>query len=83
MNDPDSVPAELQQSDLHMIGNYAISMRFSDGHHTGIYTFKYLRDHAPEKPSRAAPDPAPHGRSPRGESPDTESRATDRERPAG
>ena len=54
MNDPAGVPPDLQQSDLHMIGNYAVSMRFSDGHHTGIYTFKYLRDNAAPKRDSAA-----------------------------
>lgn len=47
MNDPTAVPAELTQTDLAMVGNYAVSMRFSDGHHTGIYTFKFLRDNDP------------------------------------
>ena len=46
-HDPSSVPADLEQSGTHMVGNYAISMRFSDGHHTGIYTFKYLRENDP------------------------------------
>ena len=41
--DPAQVPADLRQTDLAMVGNYAITMRFSDGHHTGIYTFEYLR----------------------------------------
>jgi ATP-binding protein involved in chromosome partitioning len=60
MNDPASVPSELEQSGLHMIGNYAISMHFSDGHHTGIYTFKYLRENDPElnEDLRAASPPA-------------------------
>jgi DUF971 family protein len=48
MNDPASVPADLRQSDLAMVGNYAITMFFSDGHHTGIYTFEYLREHDPQ-----------------------------------
>ena len=45
MIDASRIDPELTQSELAMVGNYAISMRFSDGHHTGIYTFKYLRDH--------------------------------------
>jgi DUF971 family protein len=43
MLDPASVPAELTQADLALVGNYALSMRFSDGHHTGIFSFAYLR----------------------------------------
>ncbi|HEV8112500.1 MAG TPA: DUF971 domain-containing protein [Planctomycetota bacterium] len=47
MIDPASVPADLRQSDLALVGNYAITMWFSDGHHTGIYTFEYLRENDP------------------------------------
>jgi DUF971 family protein len=27
-----------------LVGNYALKLRFSDGHDTGIYSFKYLRE---------------------------------------
>ena len=43
MLDPASVPEDLSQADLALVGNYALSMRFSDGHHTGIFSFAYLR----------------------------------------
>jgi DUF971 family protein len=43
MLDPASVSASLTQADLALVGNYAVTMRFSDGHHTGIYSFAYLR----------------------------------------
>ncbi|MFM7282131.1 MAG: DUF971 domain-containing protein [Planctomycetia bacterium] len=43
MIDPARVPADTTQHDLALVGHYAVSMRFSDGHHTGIYTFPYLR----------------------------------------
>ena len=46
-HDPTRVPADLTQSDLQMVGHYAVSLRFSDGHHTGIYTFPYLRENDP------------------------------------
>jgi len=49
MIDPAAIPADLRQSDLAMVGNYAITMRFSDGHHTGIFTFEYLRVHDPRR----------------------------------
>lgn len=29
--------------DAELVGNYAIRIRFSDGHDTGIYTWAYLR----------------------------------------
>ena len=44
---PETVPDDLTQSDLALVGHYAITLRFSDGHHTGIFTFPYLRAHAP------------------------------------
>lgn len=30
--------------DLEMVGNYAIQLSWADGHSTGIYSFRYLRD---------------------------------------
>jgi DUF971 family protein len=30
--------------DAEMVGNYAIRIRFSDGHDTGIFTWEYLRE---------------------------------------
>jgi DUF971 family protein len=47
VHDPSTVPADMQQSDLRMVGNYALSMRFADGHHTGIFTFALLRKNDP------------------------------------
>jgi len=47
-HDPATVPDDLEQSDLALIGNYAISMTFSDGHSTGIFTFEALRRLADE-----------------------------------
>jgi DUF971 family protein len=47
MLDPRQVPEDLRQADLALVGNYAITLRFSDGHHTGIYTFEYLRENDP------------------------------------
>jgi DUF971 family protein len=35
-----------------MIGNYAIRIRFSDGHDTGIYSWTYLRQIDPSKQER-------------------------------
>ncbi len=32
-----------------MVGNYAIRIRFSDGHDTGIYSWQYLRDIDPAR----------------------------------
>lgn len=35
-----SGPLEVQDAEL--VGNYAIRLRFNDGHHTGIYSWTYL-----------------------------------------
>jgi DUF971 family protein len=48
MLDPATVPEALVHTDVRMVGNYAIALRFADGHDTGIYPFRYLRDHDPE-----------------------------------
>ena len=47
--DPTSVSDDTTQQDLALVGNYAVSMYFSDGHHTGIYTWKLLRELAPRQ----------------------------------
>lgn len=47
MHDPASVAADLSQSDVRFVGNYAIALQFSDGHNTGIFPFRYLRDRDP------------------------------------
>jgi len=41
--DPRSVPLDLAVTRVWSVGNYALGMAFSDGHDTGIYTFKALR----------------------------------------
>jgi DUF971 family protein len=43
----------LSITDATLVGNYAIRFTFSDGHHTGIYSWKYLRNLNPPQ------DPAP------------------------
>lgn len=39
---------------IETVGNYAIRPRFSDGHHSGIYRWDYLRTLAEEEPQRWA-----------------------------
>ncbi|MFK7960358.1 MAG: DUF971 domain-containing protein [Phycisphaerales bacterium] len=43
----------LTALDAELIGNYAIRIRFSDGHSTGIYTWGYLRSIDPARPADA------------------------------
>ena len=38
-----SIKEELQLEEISAVGNYAISLRWGDGHHTGIYMFQLLR----------------------------------------
>ncbi len=41
--DPATVPLDIDVTRIWSVGNYALGMAFSDGHDTGIYTFKSLR----------------------------------------
>ncbi|KNX40754.1 Septum site-determining protein MinD [Roseovarius tolerans] len=42
--DPSRVPQTITPTRIWSLGNYALGMAFSDGHSSGIYTFKALRD---------------------------------------
>ena len=42
--DADSVPDDLSFDHISIVGRYALNFHFSDGHETGIFSFKYLRD---------------------------------------
>ena len=41
--DPATVPADVKPVNIRSIGNYAISIVWSDGHDTGIYSFERLK----------------------------------------
>ena len=41
---------QLMAESAELIGNYAIRIRFSDGHDTGLYSWKYLREIDPANP---------------------------------
>jgi DUF971 family protein len=41
---PETVAEELTINELSIVGRYALSFRWSDGHETGIYSFRYLRE---------------------------------------
>jgi len=40
---PENVPLDISLTRVWSVGNYALGMAFSDGHDTGIYTFKALQ----------------------------------------
>lgn len=42
---------------LELVGNYALRIRFSDGHDTGLYSWEYLRRIDPATRPDARPDP--------------------------
>ena len=40
----ESVSDDINFSHISIVGRYALNFHFSDGHNTGIYSFKYLRE---------------------------------------
>lgn len=40
----ESVADDLTFGHISIVGRYALNFHFSDGHDTGIFSFKYLRD---------------------------------------
>lgn len=40
---PEDVSEDVRPVNIHSIGRYAIGISFSDGHSSGIYSFRYLR----------------------------------------
>jgi len=41
---PESVAEEIEMLDAEIVGRYALTFRWSDGHQTGIYSFRLLRE---------------------------------------
>jgi DUF971 family protein len=42
--DPATIPADVRPVQVAAVGNYAIQITWSDGHSTGIYAWRTLRD---------------------------------------
>jgi len=42
--DPASVPADIKIEELELVGSYAVRVRWSDGHNSGLYTWERLRE---------------------------------------
>jgi DUF971 family protein len=40
----DGIDPEIQISELQLVGNYALRIHWSDGHHQGLYTWRQLRE---------------------------------------
>ena len=47
----------IAATDAEMIGQYAIRIRFSDGHDTGLFSWEYLRQIDPGAGPRVTPQP--------------------------
>ena len=43
-HDPATTPAEIQTRAVSLVGHYALAIGFSDGHDTGIYPYRLLRE---------------------------------------
>ena len=41
---PASIPEELTIEDVSIVGRYALNFRWSDGHDSGIYSFRLMRE---------------------------------------
>lgn len=41
---PKGVPPMVEITSFDWVGNYAVNFTFSDGHNTGIYTYKFLHE---------------------------------------
>ena len=41
---PASVPDDLTVAGVEIVGRYALNFRWGDGHQTGIYSFRLLRE---------------------------------------
>ena len=48
--DPSSVPSDVRPVRIESVGRYAIQIEWSDGHSSGIYPFRRLRDLATPSP---------------------------------
>ena len=42
--DPATIPADIRPVQIAAVGNYAVQITWSDGHSTGIYSWRTLRE---------------------------------------
>ncbi len=42
--DPSSIPTDIRPVEIAAVGNYAVQIQWSDGHSTGIYSWRTLRE---------------------------------------
>jgi DUF971 family protein len=53
--EPASVPGDVRPLGIELVGRYAIQVRWSDGHSTGLYSFDLLRRLAQPEDSEVPP----------------------------
>ncbi len=41
--DPETVPADISIEKLELVGGYAVRIYWTDGHHSGLFTWERLR----------------------------------------
>lgn len=46
----EDLPQEVRPVAMEVVGNYAVQIRWNDGHETGIYSWERLRRYGPEEP---------------------------------
>lgn len=51
--DPVTIPPDIAPVELSFTGNYALKIRWSDGHDTGLYTWNLLESLAHESDDTA------------------------------
>ncbi len=56
--DPATVPQDVRPLRLALVGAYGLRVEWSDGHGTGIYTFRWLLDRCPCEACTAGAVPA-------------------------
>jgi DUF971 family protein len=53
---PEDIADELLINDIAIVGRYALNFRWSDGHETGIYSFRLLREFCEQAESSSRPE---------------------------
>lgn len=52
--DPKTVPDAVRARAMRVVGNYAVNIDWSDGHSSGLYNFRTLRESCPCEACQAA-----------------------------
>jgi len=58
--DPATIPSDIHIQKAEYVGNYALRITWSDGHDTGLYAFRALRDAFDEALEQGGDVTGPH-----------------------